>query len=212
MDFLHACLVVDVSEREDNKQNVLPVGHVGVELVMDVFECIAARRSVRDYDARRIPRDVVEKILDAAVCAPSAMHVLPWKFIIMEDQEKLKDLDARVKKAYGLLGKAISVAFLKGKTVFHNAPLVILIVCEKSGQWFREDSALAAENAFLAARALGVGSCFIGMAHRLNDKEEDLQAAGVPKGHRIFAALAFGYPRGEWPKGEKRSPKIVSWT
>jgi len=178
---------------------------------MDVFECIESRRSIRDYDARPVSRDVVEKILNAAVCAPSAMHVLPWKFIVIENQEKLKDLDARIKKAWGLMGKVVSLAFLKGKTVFHNAPLAILIVCEEKGEWFREDSALAAENAFLAARAQGVGSCFIGMAHRLNDKQEDLEAAGVPKGHRIFAAMAFGYPKGEWPKGEKRTPEIISW-
>lgn len=179
---------------------------------MDVFQCIAARRSVREYDARQVPRDVVERILDAVVCAPLARHVLPWKFIIIEDQEKLKDSDSRIKKAYGLMGKVMGVAFLKGKTMFHNAPLVVLIVCEEGGEWFKEDSALAAENAFLAARALGVGLCFIGMAHRLNDKEEDLKAAGVSKGHKIFAAMAFGYPSGEWPKGEKRSPKIISWT
>ena len=100
---------------------------------------------------------------------------------------------------------------LEGKTVFHDAPLVVIIACEDASEkWAKEDSALAAENMFLAARALGVGSCFIGMAHALNQDAECLAAAGVPEGHKIFAVLAFGFPKGgKWPKGENREIKIL---
>lgn len=182
---------------------------------MDVFECIESRRSVRDFENKKIPEADIQKILRAAVHAPSARHVLPWRFVVIESQVKLKELSALVVKRYGLLGKALDLAWLRGKTVFHDAPLVVFIVCDARaergvGKWFREDAALATANAFLAARALGIGSCFIGMAHRLNDDEAALREAGVPPKHKVFAALAFGFPKNaKWPKGEKREIKII---
>lgn len=179
---------------------------------MDVFECIESRRSIREYAPKRVPRAATEKILHAGVMAPSAMHALPWKFIVIEDKAKQDELSGYALAAYGRIqGGLAKIAFLRGKNVFHDAPLVVLIVCEENGKWFREDAAAAAQNMFLAARSLGIGSCFIGMAVRLNESNEALAAAGVPKRHKVFAALAFGYPAKGWPKAEKREPKIISW-
>lgn len=179
---------------------------------MDVFKAIEERRSVRDYDEnKKIPESAVQKILRAAVRAPSARHVLPWRFVVVESKAKHEDLSERVFDNYILPNERAAKLKLEGKTVFHNAPLVIIIACdEANAKWAKEDAALAAENAFLAARALGIGSCFIGMANKLNEEPEDLRAAGVPAGHKIFAALAFGYPKnGVWPKGERRTVKIL---
>ena len=179
---------------------------------MSVFECIAARRSVRDFEHKKIPEDAIQKILGAAVQAPSARHVLPWHFVLIEDEAKLKELSDFVLKKYGAVkGFAARIAFLKGKTVFHDAPLVVLVVCdENASNWVKEDAALAAENAFLTARALGIGSCFIGMANSLNDDEGVLRSLALPKGFKVFAALAFGFPKnGVWPEGDKREIKIV---
>ena len=177
----------------------------------NVFECIAARRSVRDFERKKIPEDAIQKILGAAVQAPSARHVLPWRFVLIENEAKLRELSAVVVKRYGLLGKAMNLAWLRGKTVFHEAPLVIIIACdEKASNWVKEDAALAAENAFLAARALGIGSCFIGMANVLNDEESVLRELGLSKGLKVFAVLAFGFPKdAKWPKGDKREIKII---
>ena len=179
---------------------------------MDVFEAIDERRSIRDYDEdKKIPEADLQKILHAAVHAPSARHVLPWRFVIVESKSKHEDLSERVFDNYILPNERAAKAKLEGKTVFHNAPLVIIVSCEEANaKWAKEDSALAVENMFLAARGLGIGSCFIGMANTLNDEPEDLKAAGIPEGHKIFAVLAFGFPKGGvWPKGEKREIKIL---
>jgi nitroreductase len=95
-------------------------------MAMDVFECISARRSVREYETRQVPRDVVEKILNAAARAPSARHVLPWKFIIIENREKLKDLDSSIKKAYGLMAKVIGVARVLRPERFQNVMKTVI--------------------------------------------------------------------------------------
>jgi nitroreductase len=149
--------------------------------------------------------------LRAAVAAPSARHVLPWRFVIVESEAKLRDLSERVFDNYSIPSERLAKLKLEGKTVFHDAPLVIIIACEDAHvKWAKEDCALAAENAFLAARALGVGSCFIGMANALNEEPEDLRAAGVPAGCKVYAVLAFGFPKGgKWPKGERRKIEVV---
>ncbi len=179
---------------------------------MDVFEAIEARRSVRDFEQKKIREAEIQKILGAAVRAPSAKHVLPWRFVVIEDQAKLKELSGFVLEKYGA-GKefAARIAFLRGKTIFHDAPLVVLIACdEAASRWVKEDAALAAENAFLAARALGIGSCFIGMANKLNESEEILAGLGLKRGMKVFAVLAFGFPKGgKWPEGERREVKVV---
>lgn len=178
---------------------------------MSVFEAIESRRSVRDFEDNKIPEADVQKILRAAVHAPSARHVLPWRFVVIESKAKQDELSERVFEN-DLLAKERAAKFqLEGKNVFHNAPLLIIIACEEASEkWAKEDSALAAENMFLAARALGIGSCFIGMANVLNQDAACLRAAGIPDGHKIFAVLAFGFPKGGvWPKGERREIKIL---
>lgn len=180
---------------------------------MDVFECIAKRRSIRSFLDKPVPKAVIKKLLQAAVLAPTARHREPWRFVVVQDAKKIAWLEERVKAQYGVFGlgsKAVS-KIVGRPTVFYNAPLVVFIAAEKGGKWFREDCALAAQNAFLAARALRIGSCWIGRANVLNKDREALRELGIPRNHEILAALVFGFPRGSWPKTPKREPKILKW-
>jgi len=61
--------------------------------VNDVIEAIKNRRSVRSYDARPVPRDLINKVIEAGNEAPSAMNSQPWRFVIVEDQEAKRKLD-----------------------------------------------------------------------------------------------------------------------
>lgn len=62
---------------------------------MDIFETIRSRRSVREYKADPIPREDIEKVLDAARMAPTSGNQQPWMFLVIEDGEKI----ARLKDA-----------------------------------------------------------------------------------------------------------------
>lgn len=59
---------------------------------MDVEEAIRVRRSVRSYEGRGVPEEVLKKVLDAARMAPSAHNKQDWKFIVVRDEEKRKEL------------------------------------------------------------------------------------------------------------------------
>jgi nitroreductase len=143
---------------------------------MDVFEAIRERKSVRSYDERPVPAEVLVKILEAGRIAPSASNVQPWHFIIVTDLQKRAALSA------GRYAK-----FLK------NTPVVIagLGDREASPKWHAVDVTIAMENMVLAATAEGLGTCWIGSFH----ESEVKTALSIPDKWEVVAMLALGYEK-----------------
>ena len=114
---------------------------------MDTFEAITKRKSVRAYEATPVPKETLEKILEAARLAPSAARVQPWHFIVVTEAEKRKELSK------GMFAKFLA-----------EAPMVI-VACgdtKASPDWCYIDVAIAVENMVLAATNEGLGTCWIG--------------------------------------------------
>jgi len=143
---------------------------------MEVFEAIQKRKSVRAYEDRPIPEDVLMKILEAGRIAPSAANRQPWHFVVVRDPERRKALTS------GRWAK-----FLK------DTPVVIVGCGDKtkSPRWFAVDVTIALENIVLAATAEGVGTCWIGSF----EEEEIKKVVKAPAEFQVVAMLAMGYPR-----------------
>ena len=95
-----------------------------------VIEAIRTRRSIRKYADRPVPKEAIETILNTAVFSPSAMNRQPWRFIVIEDKDRIKELSRRVKKQMGVLGYALRFGEIiqsKDDTVFYGAPLLVII-------------------------------------------------------------------------------------
>ncbi len=143
---------------------------------MDVFEVIQKRRSVRSYELTPVPNEKLDKILEAARLAPSAMNLQPWHFIVVREASKRDNL------AKPLYGK-----FLK------EAP-VIIVGCgnEKiSPKWFTIDVTIAMQNMVIVATGEGLGTCWVGS---FNEREIK-NLLNIPEEFRVVALLALGYPR-----------------
>ena len=154
---------------------------------METEKSISGRRSVRNYLETLVQADVLEKILKAGAMAPSAMDKQPCRFIIISDREKISQLSGIVSE------KIATSGLLPGfggrmksdlDVIFHGAPLLILVVAEKS-EWAAIDCALAAQNMMLQAYALGLGSCFIGFARIILDSKS-LEEVGVAKTQELY--------------------------
>lgn len=143
---------------------------------MEVDEAIKLRRSVRAYDSRPIPEDILNKVLEAGRIAPSAMNRQPWHFIVVRDFEKRKALtDGRYAK------------FLT------QSPIVIVGLGDKkaSPEWHVVDTTIALQQMVIAATAEGLGTCWIGSFY-----EDKVRAAlEVPARYVIVAMLALGYAK-----------------
>jgi len=152
---------------------------------MDIFEALKNRRSVRKYRKEPIPKEILTKILEAAIQAPSAGNLQPWRFIVVRDSERKR---------------ALSGAAL-GQSMVAEAPTVIVVCADlrKSARYYGErganlfciqDTAAAIQNMMLAAYALGVGTCWVGSFHEKYVSE----ILDVPEGTRPVAIVPVGYP------------------
>ncbi len=170
---------------------------------MDFWEVIERRYSLRDFDPSRdvAPKDV-EKILQAAIRAPSAGNMQPWFFVVVREEKK--------KEALGRA--ALDQRFIA------RAPVVV-VVCADPGRsatryggrgvnlYCLQDTAAATENLLLAAVASGLGGCWVGAFH----EEEAARALDLPSHLRPVAIVPLGYPA--WPaagRTARRDLKEVS--
>ena len=184
---------------------------------MELDACIQGRRSIRSYKEKAVPKEVINKILNAAVWAPSGMGLQPWRFTVVETREVIQRLSHRTKELVREnmpLSENLQATFKSDKdVVFYDAPLLILISAAENEQWRTVnllDCGLASQNMFLAAYQAGLGSCFIGFASLLNQDPKVLAEIGIPEDHELVAPLIFGYPN-ETPQPKSREVKVLKW-
>ncbi len=195
----------------------------------NVIDNIMNRRSVRRYNDKSVSKAIIEQIIEAGRFAPSSHNSQPWRFVVITDRKLIKELSDMVKKWYrNLLRlsavlkfnksiKKISESAKKRVTTdkdlfFYDAPLLILICAEPKG-FALVDCACAAQNMMLAARSLGIGSCWIGFADRAFRSRKLLDKAEVPKELKVMASLVFGYPL-SFPDSiveRKEEADVVKW-
>jgi nitroreductase len=172
---------------------------------METVRAILGRRAVRSYENGQVPREMIDSILKAGAMAPSAMDAQPCRFVVITDRSVIGKLSDRVKVVSGSkdLG-ARTAERMKSKedVVFYGAPLLILIVAERT-EWSSMDCALAAQNMMLRAYDLGLGSCFVGYATMLKDDRKTLRSVGVEDSQELYCPLIFGHPK-EWPAPKDR--------
>lgn len=163
---------------------------------MDVTEAVQERHSIRSYHDKSVPREKLEKILEAGRLAPSARNIEPWHFIVVTDKEKRKTLSK------GLYAKFVA-----------QAPLVIAALGDKkaSPDWYAVDTSLAVENMVLAAVNEGLGTCIVGSFN-----EADVKAAlKIPDNFEVIVLLAVGYAQEKLDLSSKllrlvRTRKVLS--
>lgn len=153
---------------------------------MSIIDVISTRRSVRKYEKKEIPQEVLDQILEAGRQAPSAVNKQPIRFVVATDSELTKNFSS-----------ALFNRFIK------DSPLVIVgcadVKSMLTGKWAVIDATIAIENMVIAAWSLGVGSCWIGAF----DEEKVKQLLNVPKQWKVVALVTFGYPA-EQPKPKKK--------
>ncbi|MFA6599979.1 MAG: nitroreductase family protein [Candidatus Omnitrophota bacterium] len=146
---------------------------------MDTFSAMEERRSIRKYAPGAVPKDLIEKLVEAARYAPSARAIQPWEFVVVTHTEVLKEL--------GRL--ATNGAFLEG------AAFCIAVFCRET-KYYLEDGCAATENILIAAAASGLGACWIA-----GDKKpyasEVARLLQVPPDVRLVSLISAGWPAEE---------------
>jgi nitroreductase len=166
-----------------------------------LMDLIMLRQSVRRYADKPVEKEKLDRCLEAALMAPSACNAQPWKFIVVDDTELVKNV---AKETWNRL-----VTFNK---FVDQAPVIIVITIEKSplvptaGRILKDkeypliDIGIAAEHFCLQATEEGLGTCMLGW---FNEKPIQ-KLLGIPKNRRIGLLISLGYE----PVGYKMRKKI----
>ncbi len=172
---------------------------------MDTLEAIAARRSIRRFRSDPIPQDVLEKILNAAIMAPSGKNRQPWRFVVVREDKRgemvqiMRETIARWKARGDNIGSAEGSA-----TVMEQAPVTVFVfnpqgphpwLTRSIDQAFQDlvniqSVGAAIQNMCLASHALGLGSLWI--CDVLFAYNELSQWMGQDT--QMVAAVSLGYP------------------
>jgi len=169
-----------------------------------VIDAIHNRRSTRSFQAKEVPSDILETILDAAIWAPSGGNNQTWLFTAVTKPEIMKALNAagrEAAKAYvpddDYPGKQMVRKWGDNPDFkFTSAPVLIIASNRPNYENAMADCALALENMFLTAESLGLGSCYINAPHWLRFDtgfRDFLFTLGIPKEHTICSSAAIGY-------------------
>jgi nitroreductase len=185
--------------------------------MMDVLDAISDRRAVRDYADAPVNEKTLRQLIDAAVQAPSAVNSQAWSFCVVRDKALLARI-SRESKAHML--RTTPAALLSHHfeeilgdanfDIFYRAPALIVISATSEGAWAVENCSLAAENLMLAARAAGLGSCWIGFAQNWLATKEGHAALNLPDGYVPIAPIIVGHPKA-WPPHVARKPPEIRW-
>jgi nitroreductase len=161
---------------------------------MDFFEVLKGRRSVRKYKNEKIGRKTLEEITEAGKFGASARAEYPWRFVIIDDTARLKELAA--------------IAGNYGRFIADAAAAIVAVSLDV--KYYLEDGSAAAQNIINAAYAKGIGTCWVA-----GDKKdycpEVLKFVNAPAGYRLICIISCGIPDEKPVKNKPENSEIMHW-
>ena len=166
----------------------------------EVLKAIKERRSTKSFKSDMVPMEIIDQICEAGKWAANGKGAQAGMIVAVTDKEtrdKLSHLNAAVMGA--------------DTDPFYGAPVVLVVLADKSVPTYVYDGSLVMGNLMLAAHSLSVGSCWIHRAKQVFDSEEGkaiLASLGVEGEWEGVGNCVIGYPAGE-PKEPK--PRKENW-
>ena len=153
---------------------------------MDTIEAIKSRVSVRQYSHREISEEALHTILEAGMSGPSCVNARDWQFIVVEDKETLSRMADANGPYAAMLKKAAAGILICGDLERAFSP---------AKDYWVIDGAIAGQNITLAARALGVGSVWLGTWPQMDRVERQMELFGLPETVIPHSIIALGYSK-----------------
>ena len=186
-----------------------------------VIENIKKRQSVRLFEQKPIPKNIINTIIEAGNLAPSTgdmkaveeggkkkiINYQPWRFVVVEDPEfkqKLfqtieplrsnfyQGLKKTVPEMYEQAMKLSEMSEEPKDLVFYSAPVIIYVIGPASNSI---GCAMVCENIMLAAVSFGLGSCYVGFGALIKSNTDIVQALELTDKERIYGPIVLGYPK-----------------
>ncbi len=167
---------------------------------MTIIDQIMARRSIREYQDKKVEKHKIDQLLKAAMAAPSAMNIKPWEFVVVTNAEVMDEIRSSL-----MFGK-------------HNAPMAIVVCGNTSffehpmaSRFWVQDCSAATENILLAAVGLGLGTVWLGVHPIHNFTKRISEILNLPENVKPLNVIYVGYPAEQKPARTQYDPDRVHW-
>jgi nitroreductase len=167
-------------KKESNSKVYIPPLAEDTTIDSDIFSVIKNRRSVRYWKKKPVPKEMIEKIIEAATYAPTAFNRMEWRFYVAETPfDNMEKGDA------------------SNASMFEKAPVRIFVAIDER-LYFEKysgamDTGFALQNLILAAHALGLGTCLMYQGEFV-DPELMEKYYNIPKHMKVYCAVTLGFP------------------
>jgi len=180
---------------------------------MELLEAIRQRRAMRAYTPKAVEEATVRDLLEAAVQAPSASNLQPWSFAVIQDRALLRELseEAKATLAHDPHWKSHLPLTDPAFDIFYGASTLVVICAKREGFCPVGDCYLAGENLMLAACALGLATCPVGLARDVLQAPSMKKRFGIPPEEQPVLPIVVGYPAVAMPQTKRAAPVIRSW-
>jgi nitroreductase len=192
---------------------------------MEFYKVIEKRKSIREFEKKRVPKDKLKRIIKAAAMAASAGNAQPWEFYVVQSKKKrdkiseilyswLKKHDRLTQQIKDKKIKGILCKFYKN---LGDAPCIIFVYgnykgIKKPGFYLKQSVDLAAGNLMNAAVEEGLGTCWVGSLQ--TEEKEISKMLNVPSHCGLMASIIIGYPKkGYKPliREKKKLKEVLFW-
>ena len=153
----------------------------------EVLKNIRTRRSVKQYKSEPVPKELLEKIAQAGIAAPSGLNMQSPIVLVVTNRQVRDELSKL---------NAADDPFFRTDP-FYGAPAVLVVLAKKDVRTRVYDGSLVMENMLLAAHSLGLGACWIHRAKETFEKEEGkaiLRGLGISDEYEGVGNCIVGYP------------------
>ena len=164
------------------------------------LDVIMTRTSIRAFTGEPVSKDMLETILKAGMAAPTGMNAQPWRFVVITDQDKIKEI--------------FGTGFRSEMYTTAGAVIVVCGEAETDGRpnmfWY-EDCSAATENILLAAHALGLGAVWTAGYPAMDRVTPVSEALGIPSNVLPLCVVPLGYPAENPDPKDKWKPENIHW-
>lgn len=187
---------------------------------MPLGMAISGRCSVRDFRPDKLDRKLIERLLRAAVWAPTGIQQEPCAFVVVQDRAVLRRISDRAKPSFldemqrayvQRTGHGTNIFAEPEFNIFYNAGTLILLCGLTHAPFVLADCWLAAENILLAAYAAGLGTCLIGAAVGALNEEQSKRELNIPASHTVVVPIIVGVPKADGPPRAPKEPRVLHW-
>lgn len=180
---------------------------------MDVLEAIRSRRASRAFQPGPVAEATIKALLEAATWAPSARNTQPWRFAIIERRALLDEI------SQATIQRLVADPYLRGYLsfddpafdIFYGAPVLVVICARRNGFDPVGDCYLAAENLMLAAHAMGLATCPVGLARETLQAEPMRRTLSLPENVDPVLPIAVGHARKQMAPTVRAAPVVHAW-